>query len=78
MRKVLGGFINFEYFEHQQLVLFYLSDHQLDPVSLCNYLHCVSSIRMLLLIEVFMEIFVIVLSVACSLSGHKKGSNFPQ
>lgn len=78
MKKVLGGSIHFEYFEHQQLILFYLSDHELVPVSLFNYHRHVNSMRMLFGTEVFMETFAIVLSVVCSLWGQKKENNFPR
>lgn len=78
MKKVLGGSIHFEYFEHQQLILFYLSDHELVPVSLFNYHRHVNSMRMLFGTEVFMETFAIVLSVVCSLWGQKKGNNLPR
>lgn len=87
--KKLGRFINFKYFEHQQFVLLYLSNDELDPVFLCNYLNFVISVRMLSWVDIFIETFVIALSVICSCSevptrvgypwewGHKKRNNFP-
>lgn len=66
--KKLGRFINFKYFEHQQFVLFYLSNHELSPIFLHNYLHFVILVRMLSWVDIFIETFVIALSIVCSCS----------
>lgn len=65
-KKILGRFINFQYLEHQQFVLFYLSNQDLDLVSLYNYLHYGIPVRMLSWVDVFIETFAIALSVVCS------------
>lgn len=69
MKKILDRFIDVKYFEHQQFVLFYLSNHRLDPVSLYNYVNYVISVRMLSWVDVFMETFAITLRVVCSCTG---------
>lgn len=69
MKKILGRFINCKYFEHQQFVLFYLSNHELDPISLYNYLNYVISVRTLSWVDVFIETFASALSVVCSCTG---------
>lgn len=76
MKKVLGSFINFEYFEHQQFVLFYLSNHELDPVSLYNYLYYVLSVRMLSWVGVLIETIATALNVVCSCA--EVPGNLPQ
>jgi len=43
-----------------------MSDHELDPVSLYSYLHCVISVKMLSWVDVFIATFAVTLSVVCS------------
>lgn len=52
-----------KYFEHRQFVLLNFSSHELDPVPLYNYLHCVISVRMLSWVVVCMGTLAIALSL---------------